>query len=411
MKEPWEWTEDDILSLVNNKVCESTTLDYKACDALAKIEGKKKDISKDVSAFANSAGGTIVYGVSENAAHEPEAIDSGYGPTDISGEWLEQVINTNVERRIDRVIINTVLLHKTHPGKVLYVVYVPESKLAPHMASDGRFYRRFNFQSVPMKEYEVRNLMRREFYPSRDIVSAWRDYVINPLLSMLKEEKDYLENGKLEWERSDKSNYGLRVSYIRSQVSSSANQDQFLESYPNIQQAVDVHDKAVGNLLVRWERVYQAIKGSERLLDCYLKATTPQALQDLKAACPYDFEHCQTDEAVFQKLFGHKTERDDHLGWLAESLIHARNNVTKHAKIYDPLVNAHREQFLDVLNNQPIADCWSQVDVAIEELLQSLKSLTLLLKETLFELSKQHGIPVEVHEKPMMVYRNGTHFW
>src|SRR5947209_20369919 len=168
MKEPWQWTEEDILNLIINKIGESTTLEYKACGALAKTNEKKDEISKDVSAFANSAGGSIVYGVIENKdTHEPEDIDAGFDPRDISGEWLEQVINSKIERRISGVIINTVALPTTRPGKVLYVVYVPESNLAPHMAADDRFYKRFNFQRVAMKEYEVRNLMRQEHYPSQ----------------------------------------------------------------------------------------------------------------------------------------------------------------------------------------------------------------------------------------------------
>ena len=63
MKMPWEWDEDDILSMIKDEVQESINLDYKACDSLGKSDGRKREISKDVSAFANSAGGTIIYGI------------------------------------------------------------------------------------------------------------------------------------------------------------------------------------------------------------------------------------------------------------------------------------------------------------------------------------------------------------
>lgn len=186
MKRSWEWAEDDILSLIRNKVREHLHLDYKACDALQKNDRKRKDISKDVSAFANSAGGTLVYGVIENEAHEPEGIDAGYDPAEISGEWIEHIINSTIDRRIEGVRINTIELPATRPGRVLYVVHVPESARAPHMAIDDRYYKRFNFESVPMKEYEVRNLMRREQYPSRDVATTWRDSAMNPLLAILR---------------------------------------------------------------------------------------------------------------------------------------------------------------------------------------------------------------------------------
>ncbi len=51
MKPPWEWEEVDIVSLINDQVQESLTLDYKACASLARTDLKKMDLSKDVSAF------------------------------------------------------------------------------------------------------------------------------------------------------------------------------------------------------------------------------------------------------------------------------------------------------------------------------------------------------------------------
>jgi Schlafen, AlbA_2 len=160
MRPPVEWTEQDVERMISDQVKESLTLDYKECDALGKADSKKREISKDVSAFANSAGGTIVYGVIERN-HLPEKIDAGYDPSEISREWLEQVINSTIQRRIDGIRINQIDLKKTNPGKVIYVVDIPQSLRAPHIASDHRYYKRFNFQSVYMEEYEVRDVSRR----------------------------------------------------------------------------------------------------------------------------------------------------------------------------------------------------------------------------------------------------------
>lgn len=143
MKRPWEWDEDDLLKLISMSEKESIELDYKACDALAQTDGKKNEISKDISAYANSAGGAIVYGIVENG-HVPIRLDVGFDPTLISKEWLEQVINSRIHRRIDGIKINQVELAQSAPGKVAYVVYVPQSSRAPHQAADKRFYKRFN---------------------------------------------------------------------------------------------------------------------------------------------------------------------------------------------------------------------------------------------------------------------------
>ena len=161
----WEWDEHDLLDLIALGVQESLELDYKQCDALQKTDNRKSEISKDVSAFANSAGGTLVYGMIENG-HVPTALDVGYDANDISKEWLEQVINSRIQRRIDGVRVNQVKLSTAAPGRVAYVVSIPQSIRAPHQASDRRFYKRFNFECVPMEEYEIRDVARRAVGPN-----------------------------------------------------------------------------------------------------------------------------------------------------------------------------------------------------------------------------------------------------
>lgn len=44
-KNPWEWEEDELQSLIDNKVSEVVDLEYKCSDSLAKTEGKKKEVS------------------------------------------------------------------------------------------------------------------------------------------------------------------------------------------------------------------------------------------------------------------------------------------------------------------------------------------------------------------------------
>jgi len=163
MTRPQDWDESDLLKLIADQVQESRTLDYKACGALGKSNGKKDEISKDVSAFANSAGGTIVYGMIESG-HLPDRLDVGFDPDDFSREWLEQVINSRVHPRIPGIVIRPVPLVSTSPGRVAYVVCVPQSDTA-HQASDKRYYKRFNFQSVMMEDYEVRDTMSRAKQP------------------------------------------------------------------------------------------------------------------------------------------------------------------------------------------------------------------------------------------------------
>jgi hypothetical protein len=165
MKPAWEWTETYLNELIVMGVRESLTLDYKRCDALQRKDGKIREISKDVSAFANSAGGTIVYGIIEDK-NVPTGFDDGLDPAgDINKEWLEQVITSNIQQRIDGVRIHVVDLPTFKPSRSALIVFVPQSKRAPHMANDYRYYKRYNFESVPMEDYEVRDVSRRQEGP------------------------------------------------------------------------------------------------------------------------------------------------------------------------------------------------------------------------------------------------------
>ena len=166
MKHPESWEESDLLQLINSKVEESIALDYKSADALKVTEGKKSEISKDVSAFANSVGGAVVYGIEESPRSPHVAISlSPIDPKEVSKEWLEQVVNSRIQPRIAGLVINPIELKTKHPGEFAYVVVIPESSTA-HQASDKRYYKRFNFQSVPMEDYEIRQTMNRASHPA-----------------------------------------------------------------------------------------------------------------------------------------------------------------------------------------------------------------------------------------------------
>ena len=61
-------TKRDLDRLIADGVEENISLDYKAADSLQNTDGKKKEIAKDISAMANSAGGVIIYGIKEHDA-------------------------------------------------------------------------------------------------------------------------------------------------------------------------------------------------------------------------------------------------------------------------------------------------------------------------------------------------------
>lgn len=161
-----DYNKNYILSLLENKVEESLNIEYKAAMALGKDSPKKIEISKDISAFANSDGGIIIYGVREDneQKHFPKELDP-IKRKDFPKEWLEQVINDKIRPRIDSLKIHPITISDED---VVYVVEIEKSNTA-HQADDKRYYKRFNFQSVPMYDYEVRDILNRQKHPKLDL--------------------------------------------------------------------------------------------------------------------------------------------------------------------------------------------------------------------------------------------------
>lgn len=157
-----EWIESDLLALIQNGVEEGIDIEYKKADSLSNTDRAKLEISKDVSALANGAGGAIVYGMVEEN-HKPCRLD-GVDPAQITKEWVEHVINGRIRPRLDGLHINPITLTNSARGKVAYVVSVQQGQTA-HQAGDKRYYKRFNFESVPMEDYEIRDIMNRIKHP------------------------------------------------------------------------------------------------------------------------------------------------------------------------------------------------------------------------------------------------------
>jgi hypothetical protein len=153
-------TKADLERLITEEVKESLTLDYKASSALAKDNKQRDELCKDVTAFANSAGGQIVYGVEEDK-NLPAKIDDGADPA-ITKEWIEQVIDSRVQPRIEGLVITPIKLTKG----LGFVLTIPQAtSRAPHQAPDKKYYKRQNFQSSPMEDYEIRDTLRRATTP------------------------------------------------------------------------------------------------------------------------------------------------------------------------------------------------------------------------------------------------------
>lgn len=156
-------TLSDIKNLITNQIEENSQLEYKSGEALK--HENKKEIIKDISAMANSAGGIIIYGVKEfdkEKNHLPEKI-TAVKRKDYSKEWLDQIISSSVQPKLKNVGIEPISIDTED---VVYVITVPQGNTAHQSLIDNKYYKRRNFLTEPMEDYEIRDIMNRRKEPN-----------------------------------------------------------------------------------------------------------------------------------------------------------------------------------------------------------------------------------------------------
>jgi hypothetical protein len=149
---------DYVQSLIDNKAEESLYLEFKRPDALdfdnIKLRDKKKfEFGKDVSSFAKSDGGIIIYGIAEHnhVANELLYVDGNK----ITIERLTQILNTQVNKKLDCYKIHAIRVNEDFE-QTIYIIQVDKSQSLPHMAGDNKYHKRVGSTTREYQEYEVR---------------------------------------------------------------------------------------------------------------------------------------------------------------------------------------------------------------------------------------------------------------
>ncbi|MFA7578508.1 MAG: ATP-binding protein, partial [Candidatus Muiribacteriota bacterium] len=151
-----EVTIEDIQLLVDNRVSESLYLDYKR-EMWGEYESSNKELSRDVSSFANAHGGFIILGIEEDNDGNPKKM-TGVENVDRNILRIRQVCNAGIQPVITGLKIHDVRMDK---NKSIIIVYIPDSFGKPHMVlHDYRCYMRYERGKNPMNIYQIEELFR-----------------------------------------------------------------------------------------------------------------------------------------------------------------------------------------------------------------------------------------------------------
>ncbi|HLP87337.1 MAG TPA: ATP-binding protein [Nostocaceae cyanobacterium] len=125
-------TEAELQSLVDNSVEESRTIEYKS-QLPGNSDGDKKEFLADVSAFANTAGGDLIYGIAEDKDNKPVSLDGlEIENIDKTIRRLEDIIIHGLEPRIPLPEFKLVSLANS---KQVLIIRINKSWNSPHRVS------------------------------------------------------------------------------------------------------------------------------------------------------------------------------------------------------------------------------------------------------------------------------------
>ena len=147
--------QTDLDALVANGVAEGRTIDYKR-DLPGNADSDKKEFLADVSSFANTSGGDLLFGVDEQQGLPVGLPGLTVSDFDQEVRRLDSIINDGLDPRI-RFAIRTI---KRDPKLPVLIIRVDRSWIGPHRVvfkGHDKFYARNSAGKYSMDVSELRS--------------------------------------------------------------------------------------------------------------------------------------------------------------------------------------------------------------------------------------------------------------
>jgi hypothetical protein len=154
-KKPNRITEADLNNLVGNEP-EGKRIDYKR-EMVGRGDGDRKEFLYDVSSFANTEGGHLVFGMEEDGGLPMLLVGFPCANTDAERLRLEEMLRNGIRPTIPGVQMAFVPLAGGH---FALVIYVPKSWASPHQViyqNAFRFYARHSSGKYQLDVDELRS--------------------------------------------------------------------------------------------------------------------------------------------------------------------------------------------------------------------------------------------------------------
>ncbi|MBF0473674.1 MAG: ATP-binding protein [Nitrospirae bacterium] len=160
-----DYKDEELLNLINNlitdEVCESKTIEYKEKSKFSDV-GKfnslkdKNEFLADISSFANTSGGDILYGITELKCLPKKMVGIDISNFDQLKLNLLNIIGSHLEPNLSGLDFYHVPL-KNSKVEIL-IIRIPKSWASPHMNKDTcKFHARHSAGKYTLDVFELKN--------------------------------------------------------------------------------------------------------------------------------------------------------------------------------------------------------------------------------------------------------------
>ncbi len=158
-----ETAQEDIQRLIADRVQEGPHLEFKRELPITWDSSAKHELLADVTAFANSGGGDLIYGVDENDSAEAIAIfPQILGSVDQEVRKLQDFLLNLAEPRLPSVQVHAVQVNEAGKTGHVILIRVPQSWASPHrVKTNQHIYVREGLRKRPLDVPELRALFLR----------------------------------------------------------------------------------------------------------------------------------------------------------------------------------------------------------------------------------------------------------
>lgn len=198
-------TKEELQRLIDNEVEESTVLEYKSSFAIQNPKWRE-ELAKDVSAMANSNGGTIVFGIKQKDLGNGNAVAHKLTPipsSEMSKDKLSQLLSSNIQPIIDNIEI-TYIPESIEGG--YFIVDIPQSDTAHQNRLTHIYYKRRNATIEAMEDYEVRDIMNRKKTPIIDLEFQ----LVRTTVEVVEKDYNFMIARGIQIKKSQRIDYRLK---------------------------------------------------------------------------------------------------------------------------------------------------------------------------------------------------------